>query len=71
MAWSVGIGGHNDAVDESGQRVTLSLLHSGIRREIQEELGCALENPRLLGIINEEITTVGTVHVGIVLLMAS
>uniref|UniRef100_A0A7C4RUI3 Phosphoesterase n=1 Tax=Desulfatirhabdium butyrativorans TaxID=340467 RepID=A0A7C4RUI3_9BACT len=69
--WSVGIGGHIDAADDRGQMDTLSLLHSGIRREIQEELGCALENPRLLGIINEEITAVGTVHVGIVFLMAS
>ena len=68
--WSVGIGGHIDAADENGEMDTLSLLHSGIRREIQEELGCALENPRLLGIINEEMTTVGTVHVGIVFYMA-
>jgi predicted NUDIX family phosphoesterase len=67
--WSVGIGGHIDAADGNGVQNTMSLLHCGIRREIQEELGFALENPQLLGIINEEITTVGRVHVGIVFLM--
>lgn len=67
--WSVGIGGHIDAADGNGVMDTMSLLHSGIRREIREELGCVPENPQLLGIINEEITAVGKVHIGIVFIM--
>jgi predicted NUDIX family phosphoesterase len=63
---SVGIGGHisaadarNDAVDEPYQE--------GMRRELQEEV--AIDSPytaRCVGMINDDRTEVGSVHLGVV-----
>lgn len=63
--WSIGIGGHiNDAdyVPTSFKET----LFSGMKRECFEELGIALDNFSLMGIINEEQTDVGHAHIGIV-----
>ncbi len=67
--WSIGIGGHINPSDRLGTPETLEmLLENGMRRELQEELDCAAENFELtfLGIINEDRTAVGSVHLGLV-----
>jgi predicted NUDIX family phosphoesterase len=67
--WSVGIGGHINEGDriplcENGWKV----IQNCVNREIYEEMGIQTENLlcRLVGVINEEITEVGTVHLGLV-----
>jgi predicted NUDIX family phosphoesterase len=67
--WSVGIGGHineADTVGPGGNR--WEAVQNCVNREIYEELGIQFDNIlcRFLGIINEEITEVGTVHLGLV-----
>ncbi len=63
--WSVGIGGHIEQSDDRGELKGTVL--AGARRELQEELSGA-PNPdlELLGIINEETSDVGVVHLGLV-----
>lgn len=67
--WSIGIGGHINPSDRLSAPETLEmLLENGMRRELQEELDCAAGNFDLtfLGIINEDRTAVGSVHLGLV-----
>ncbi len=69
--WSVGIGGHVNAGDWSPDRPEAAawedILEAGMRREVAEELaGFALPSrPRCLGLIHEDATPVGSVHLGI------
>lgn len=65
---SVGIGGHVEAGDAADTLV--DTLWRAARRELAEELpGRSDETPlTLLGLINEEESGVGRVHVGLVLL---
>lgn len=67
--WSLGIGGHINPEDssESGSSFE-SVLLSGMRRELDEELVNRPERelPRFMGIISEDITDVGKVHLGAV-----
>lgn len=63
---SVGIGGHISAVDAAtnGSR---NPYEEGMRRELEEEV--AVESPytaRCVGLINDDQTEVGTVHLGVV-----
>ena len=61
---SIGIGGHISSVDAGGQT---SAYLEGMRREIEEEV--AIETTyqqRLVGLINDDLTEVGRVHLGIV-----
>ena len=64
--WSVGIGGHINERDcrSTGCEAILNCLN----REISEELGIGVGDVlcRFLGVINEEITEVGIVHLGLV-----
>ncbi len=64
--YSIGAGGHvNDGDKIAGD--LFATLVSGARREIKEELGFDPENRLVLrGIINEEITEAGKVHLGVV-----
>ena len=68
--YSVGIGGHiNDARDRAG--TLWQTILRGLRREIKEETGLNIKTSELhfCGIINEERTSVGKVHWGLVFLI--
>jgi predicted NUDIX family phosphoesterase len=63
---SVGIGGHISAVDV-GDDGSGNAYQEGMRRELEEEV--AIESPytaRCVGLINDDQTEVGSVHLGIV-----
>jgi len=62
---SVGVGGHVNPVD--GLADGADVLAAGLRREIDEEL--AIDGPydvRTVGLLNDDTTDVGSVHVGLV-----
>jgi len=67
--WSIGIGGHINPIDQKKKHLSFKdILMSGMERELAEEL---LDRPKLdpqefCGIISEEITDVGSVHLGAV-----
>lgn len=63
---SAGIGGHVN--DSDGGNTLYSRVISGLRREINEELGIEVAQEQLtfLGMINEEETNVGHCHIGLV-----
>lgn len=57
--WSIGIGGHLDAGDGN--------LDAGLRREWHEELVADFDpDPAAVGVLNDDTTDVGAVHLGIV-----
>ncbi|MEZ6056475.1 MAG: phosphoesterase [Planctomycetaceae bacterium] len=61
---SVGIGGHISTIDEGGAS---SVYLEGMRREIEEEVFLeSTYSERLVGLINDDETEVGRVHLGIV-----
>jgi predicted NUDIX family phosphoesterase len=63
---SVGIGGHISAVD-AGSDGNGNPYEEGMRRELEEEV--AIETPytaRCVGLINDDQTEVGQVHLGVV-----
>ncbi len=67
--WSVGIGGHINPIDVEGNDTPFDqILLAGMERELAEELQKrnSDEGPEFLGIINEDITDVGSVHLGAV-----
>ena len=67
--WSVGIGGHINREDCTGKNDLLpGIVSKGMRRELEEELPGLSKNaePEFVGIINEEETKVGHVHLGLV-----
>lgn len=67
--WSAGIGGHINPIDTKDAHSTFAdILVSGMTRELDEELAKRPENvlPVFCGIINENITEVGRVHLGAV-----
>jgi predicted NUDIX family phosphoesterase len=64
--WSVGVGGHVHPHD--GATWEQALLN-GLNREILEEYdGAVIGSPVMLGLINEEQTHLGKVHIGAVFL---
>ena len=66
---SIGIGGHVNKDDRTNNGASLkSTVEAGIRRELTEELLDlpSQTRPVFTGVINEEITEVGAVHIGIV-----
>lgn len=66
--WSVGIGGHITLEDRKTSEDTLEeILKTGLNREIQEETGLVPTSmsPEFMGIINEEVTSAGRVHLGL------
>jgi predicted NUDIX family phosphoesterase len=66
----VGIGGHISAADARASRErhdTANLFQEGMRRELEEEV--IVETPyaaRCVGLINDDQTPVGRVHLGVV-----
>jgi predicted NUDIX family phosphoesterase len=67
--WSVGIGGHVNPVDACpGRSMLEDLVACGLNREIEEEIGKIgpAMAPDFVGVINEEQTAVGSVHIGLV-----
>ncbi len=70
--WSLGIGGHINPEDNPknnrGEMDFKSLVTAGMERELSEELSLrpAGEKPIFKGIISEDITDVGKVHIGAV-----
>ncbi len=67
--WSVGIGGHINPIDRDDQNSSFQqILITGMERELNEELikKPAHEFPVFMGVISEDITDVGKVHLGAV-----
>lgn len=70
--WSLGVGGHINPVDRAenpatGVTVWRQTLWNGLRRELSEEFPAASGGAtHFLGLINEEQTDVGRVHLGAV-----
>jgi len=67
--WSLGIGGHINPVDmETSKDVFKQILIAGMERELDEELEQMPEQntPEFIGVISEDITDVGKVHLGAV-----
>jgi predicted NUDIX family phosphoesterase len=63
---SLGVGGHVSEDDAMGGR-TLDAYEAALRRELDEEV--AIESPgriRRVGLINDDATPVGRVHLGVV-----
>jgi predicted NUDIX family phosphoesterase len=57
--WSIGIGGHVNPGDGG--------IMGGLRREWSEEIEAAFEpDPHLFGLLNDDTTEVGRVHLGVV-----
>ncbi len=67
--WSLGIGGHINPVDQQNQQSSFKdILMSGMERELEEELYKRPDQDmaEFSGIISEDITSVGKVHLGAV-----
>jgi predicted NUDIX family phosphoesterase len=65
---SLGVGGHVDRADADG-RATLEAYEMALRRELDEEV--VVDSPgrlRRVGMINDDSTPVGQVHLGVVYL---
>ncbi len=63
---SVGIGGHISSIDV-GQEASSNAFQEGMRRELEEEV--IVDSPfstRCVGMINDDATEVGRVHLGVV-----
>ena len=65
---SVGIGGHISAID-AGDHAIGNPYQEGMRRELEEEVAIDTPyTPRCVGLINDDQTEVGSVHLGVVYL---
>ncbi len=66
--WSLGIGGHAEPVTEGLSNTLAQILEANMHRELTEEVAYLppARGPFFCGIINEEQTEVGTVHLGLV-----
>jgi len=63
---SLGVGGHV-AEDDAGGRGTLDAYEMALRRELDEEVAVASPGTlRRVGLINDDATPVGRVHLGVV-----
>jgi len=63
---SVGIGGHISSEDDSPLH-SASVYEEGMRRELEEEISIGGEyRERMVGLINDDETEVGRVHLGVV-----
>jgi len=70
--WSIGIGGHINPEDSAMETDSFeSILKNGMQRELDEELARRIAGDPIefIGIISEDITPVGSVHMGAVFLI--
>ncbi len=64
---SIGIGGHINASDYSAEHLGRETYVNGVEREIAEELIIPGEHKqKIVGILNDDSTSVGSVHLGVV-----
>ena len=64
--YSIGIGGHLNGVDLDAARAG-DLFEAGLRREWHEEIEASFEPSfRFVGLLNDDETEVGRVHLGVV-----
>lgn len=64
---SVGIGGHINPVDQGHDGLGESMYYNSIEREITEELVIGgTHTQEVIGLINDDSTEVGSVHLGVV-----
>jgi predicted NUDIX family phosphoesterase len=64
---SVGIGGHINPVDAAQDALGETMYYNGVEREIAEELRLGgTHTQRVIGLINDDATEVGSVHLGVV-----
>ncbi len=72
--WSLGIGGHINPIDMNRQKDSFKqILITGMQRELDEELEKIFEaiSPKFVGVISEDITDVGKVHLGAVFIITA
>ena len=70
--WSIGIGGHINPEDSTTTSDSFeTILKTGMQRELDEELARRVdgEDIEFIGMISEDITPVGSVHMGAVFLI--
>lgn len=64
---SVGIGGHINPVDAAQDSLGETMYYNGVEREMAEELVIGgTHTQRVVGLINDDSTEVGSVHLGVV-----
>ncbi len=64
---SVGVGGHVNPIDTGDGRTGSDAYHAAVTREIEEELDLPEDHQhRIIGLLNDESTPVGQVHLGII-----
>ncbi|CAN5433908.1 phosphoesterase [soil metagenome] len=64
---SIGIGGHINASDYSASHLGRETYLNGVEREIAEELVLpAAHTQRIVGVLNDDSTDVGRVHLGVI-----
>jgi predicted NUDIX family phosphoesterase len=64
---SIGIGGHVNDTDEGFFSIDAGTYHNAVRREISEELKIGgAWSERIVALINDDSTEVGSVHLGVV-----
>lgn len=69
--WSLGIGGHVEPLNNGPSHALPEILTENMHREIDEEISFlpSSSGPEFQGVINEEKTEVGTVHLGLVYIL--
>ena len=72
QSWTIGMGGHVEPADAAASDPTgpdaVAFFERALERELSEELAlpaAGLPRPRLLGMINDDTTSVGEVHAGL------
>jgi predicted NUDIX family phosphoesterase len=64
---SIGIGGHINAEDEEASSLEKDTYMTGVEREVDEELNIDSHHTQtIVGLINDDSTEVGSVHLGVV-----
>jgi predicted NUDIX family phosphoesterase len=64
---SIGIGGHINPIDAAQDSLGETMYYNGVEREIAEELVLGgTHTQRVIGLINDDSSEVGSVHLGVV-----
>ncbi len=69
---SVGVGGHIEEVDWAADASAVTAFETALRRELREEVGLTadhIEHATFIGLVNEDHTEVGQVHLGLIYLV--